>query len=113
MGCDDREHLFEAGVLLRRNAVVYQHAYKECFFRRQSTPKLLCINIKPSARYARRKEEKCAPSNSRASNTSMHVTNTLSSASSTTALSRRSKVPRKARRSSRAGPSFVPTLTTS
>ena len=50
MCSDDREHLFEAGVLLRRNAVVYKHAYKECLFRRQSTPKLLCINIEPSAR---------------------------------------------------------------
>jgi hypothetical protein len=85
MSCDDGEHLFEARILLRGNAVVYKHAYEERFFRRQSTPKLLyCIFSHKTISTVQMlcdketKEKRCAPSNSSASNTSTRVTNTLS-----------------------------------
>jgi hypothetical protein len=33
MGCDNGEHLFEARILLCRNAMVNEYTHKECFFR--------------------------------------------------------------------------------
>jgi hypothetical protein len=47
MSCDDGEHLFEARDLLRRNAVIYKHAYEKRLFRCQYMPKLLCIYTIP------------------------------------------------------------------
>jgi len=74
-----------------------------------SGAKPLCAVLKI---YAVKKTRRlCAPSNPSACHTSTQVTNTLDSVSSTTVLSRRSNVPRKARRSSRITLFFVLTLT--